>query len=82
MCFLPVVDIHTGSRFRMDSDILKIEEIVMGGGETAASADVNTEKAGKPYTTIIIQEPSPAPVLQSCKSCSLLTHKWLKILLR
>lgn len=57
----------------MDSDILKIEEIVMGGGETAAPADVNTE-AGRPYTAIIIQEPSPAPVIQSCKSCSLHTQ--------
>ncbi|XP_017328511.1 zinc finger protein 84 [Ictalurus punctatus] len=55
----------------MDSDILKIEEIVMGGGETAAPADVNAEKAGKPYTAIIIQDPPPAPVLQSYQHESL-----------
>lgn len=55
----------------MDSDILKIEEIVMGGGEAAAPAEVNAEKAGKSYTTIIIQEPPTAPVIQSCKNCSL-----------
>lgn len=52
----------------MDSDILKIEEIVMGGEEAAAPAEVSAEKAGKSYTTIIIQEPPVPPVLQSCKS--------------
>lgn len=52
----------------MDSDLLKIEEIVMGGGESAAPADTNAEKSGKPYTTIIIQDPPPAPVIQSCKN--------------
>ncbi|KAL7886615.1 hypothetical protein AOLI_G00043360 [Acnodon oligacanthus] len=55
----------------MDSDILKIEEIVMGGGETAAPADLNPEKAEQPYTTIIIQDPPPPPVIQSYQHESL-----------
>ncbi|KAI5620578.1 zinc finger protein 576, tandem duplicate 2 [Silurus asotus] len=60
-----------GPHFRMDSDILKIEEIVMGGGETAAPADVSPEKEGKPYTTIIIQDPPVPPVIQSYQHESL-----------
>ncbi|KAK3571126.1 hypothetical protein QTP86_001922 [Hemibagrus guttatus] len=71
MFLTPVEDLHIVPLYRMDSDILKIEEIVMGGGEAAPPADVNPEKAGKPYTTIIIQEPSPAPVLQSYQHESL-----------
>lgn len=59
----------------MDSDILKIEEIVMGGGETIHSADVNTEDAGKPYTTVIIQDPSPPPVIQACKNASVCSQE-------
>ncbi|XP_027009670.1 zinc finger protein 43-like [Tachysurus fulvidraco] len=55
----------------MDSDILKIEEIVMGGGETIHSADVNAEDTGKPYTTVIIQDPSPPPVIQAYQHESL-----------
>lgn len=55
----------------MDSDILKIEEIVMGGGETATTADLNAEKIEQPYTTILIQNPSVPANISSCKNCSL-----------
>ncbi|XP_072535114.1 zinc finger protein 576.2 isoform X2 [Salminus brasiliensis] len=55
----------------MDSDLLKIEEIVMGGGETAAPAELNPEKEEQPYTTIIIQQPTTAPVIQSYQHESL-----------
>ncbi|XP_051573840.1 zinc finger protein 501-like [Myxocyprinus asiaticus] len=55
----------------MDSDILKIEEIVMGGGEDAAPAELVPEKAENTYTTIIIQNPPPAPVIQSYQHESL-----------
>ncbi|XP_066539412.1 zinc finger protein 567-like [Hoplias malabaricus] len=55
----------------MDSDLLKIEEIVMGGGESAASAEENTVKEEQPFTTIIIQDPPPQPVIQSYQHESL-----------
>ncbi|XP_062848009.1 zinc finger protein 91-like [Trichomycterus rosablanca] len=55
----------------MDSDILKIEEIVMGGGETATAADLNAEKLEQPYTTIVIQNPSAPPTISSYQHESL-----------
>ncbi|XP_026863075.2 zinc finger protein 782-like [Electrophorus electricus] len=55
----------------MDSDILKIEEIVMGGGETATPAELEHEKAEEPFTTIIIQDPPPATGIQSYQHESL-----------
>ncbi|TSL82474.1 Zinc finger protein 90 [Bagarius yarrelli] len=63
-------DPHTGPVL-MDSDLLKIEEIVMGGGEADPPADGNTEKAGKPYAELIIPDPSPTPVIQSYQHESL-----------
>lgn len=50
----------------MDSDILNIEEIVMGGGETAAPAELPPEKTEVAYTTSI-QNRAPPPIIQSCK---------------
>lgn len=55
----------------MDSDILKIEEIVMGGGDAAAPSELDSEKVEQPYTTIIIQPPTPAPIIQSYQHESL-----------
>ncbi|KAG9275934.1 zinc finger protein 420-like [Astyanax mexicanus] len=55
----------------MDSDILKIEEIVMGGGEDAATSELDPEKVEQPYTTIIIQQPTTAPIIQSYQHESL-----------
>ncbi|XP_076826296.1 zinc finger protein 576.2 [Brachyhypopomus gauderio] len=54
----------------MDSDILKIEEIVMGSEETATPAEVDHEKE-EPFTTIIIQNPTPTPGIQSYQHESL-----------
>lgn len=50
----------------MDSDILKIEEIVMGGGEAAAPAELPPEKTEDAYTTSI-QDRAPPPIIQSCE---------------
>lgn len=50
----------------MDSDILNIEEIVMGGGETAAPAELPPVKTEVAYTTSI-QNRAPPPIIQSCK---------------
>lgn len=50
----------------MDSNILNIEEIVMGGGEAAAPAELPSEKTEETYTTSI-QEHAPPPVIQSCE---------------
>lgn len=49
----------------MDSNILNIEEIVMGGGEAAAPAELPSEKT-ETYTTSIRQH-APPPVIQSCE---------------
>ncbi len=50
----------------MDSNILDIEEIVMGGGEAAAPAELPSEKTEDTYTTSI-QQHVPPPVIQSCE---------------
>ncbi|XP_052000234.1 zinc finger protein 420-like [Xyrauchen texanus] len=55
----------------MDSDILNIEEMVMGGGEAAAPDELAPEKVENTYTTIIIQNPQPAPIIQSYQHESL-----------
>ncbi|XP_059363840.1 zinc finger protein 497-like [Carassius carassius] len=54
----------------MDSDILNIEEIVMGGGEAAAPAELPSEKIEDTYTTSI-QQHAPPPVIQSYQHESL-----------
>lgn len=52
----------------MDADVLKMEEMIMGGGEAPAPAELDTVKSEETYTTIIIQNPQPPPVIQSCES--------------
>ncbi|XP_016138924.1 zinc finger protein 510-like [Sinocyclocheilus grahami] len=54
----------------MDSNILNIEEIVMGGGEAAAPAELPSEKTEDAYTASI-QEHAPPPVIQSYQHESL-----------
>ncbi|XP_026105006.1 zinc finger protein 16-like [Carassius auratus] len=54
----------------MDSDILNIEEIVMGGGEAAAPDELPSEKIEDTYTTSI-QQHAPPPVIQSYQHESL-----------
>ncbi|ROL47811.1 Oocyte zinc finger protein XlCOF28 [Anabarilius grahami] len=54
----------------MDSDILKIEEIVMGGGEAAAPAELPPEKTEDAYTPSI-QNRAPPPIIQSYQHESL-----------
>ncbi|XP_067304792.1 zinc finger protein 675-like [Pseudorasbora parva] len=54
----------------MDSNILNIEEIVMGGGETAAPAELPPEKTEDVYTTSI-QHHAPPPIIQSYQHESL-----------
>ncbi len=52
----------------MDSNILDIEEIVMGGGEAAAPAELPSEKTADNVTyTTSIQQHAPPPVIQSCE---------------
>ncbi|KAI7806608.1 oocyte zinc finger protein XlCOF28-like isoform X2 [Triplophysa rosa] len=55
----------------MDADVLKMEEMIMGGGETAADVELAPVKTDDTYTTIIIPEPQPAPVIQSYQHESL-----------
>lgn len=52
----------------MDADVLKMEEMIMGGGETAADVELAPVKTEDTFTTIIIPQPHPTPVLQSCES--------------
>lgn len=49
----------------MDSEILNIEEIVMGRGLPDPPPEVPPEKPAEPYKTIILNGPPGAPV-QSC----------------
>lgn len=52
----------------MDADVLKMEEMIMGGGEAAAPIELAPVKTEETYTTIIIPNPQPTPVIQSCES--------------
>lgn len=50
----------------MDSEILNIEEIVLGRGLPDAPAEAPPEKSAEPYKPIKINGP-PAPTVQPCK---------------
>lgn len=50
----------------MDSEILNIEEIVMGRGLPDPPPEVPPEKPAEPYKPITLNGP-PAPPVQPCK---------------
>lgn len=63
----------------MDSEILNIEEIVMGRGLPDPPPQAPPEKPAEPYKTIILNGPPGAPV-QSCKWSEITSFIYLKLL--
>lgn len=63
----------------MDSEILNIEEIVMGRGLPDPPPQAPPEKPAEPYKTIILNGPPGAPV-QSCKWSEITNSIYLKLL--
>lgn len=58
--------VETTQYIRMDSEILNIEEIVMGRGLPDPPPEVPPEKPAEPYKPITLNGP-PAPPVQPCK---------------
>lgn len=63
----------------MDSEILNIEEIVMGRGLPDPPPQAPPEKPAEPYKTIILNGPPGAPV-QSCKWSEITSSIYVKLL--